>query len=247
MAHKFKNSMYVDIYRFAREGLSDPQIAAALGVSYLTFREWRRKDKAVAYAVDEARSTGPDYTFGDYVYDHLDPNTRALWDRISLVDERASNAVDLIESILADQGVKARQRLFLHALTSTLFNVSRSLKKVGISRKVYDAWCQRDPDFADMVREIAWHKDNFLESSFLGRVAAGDTAAIIHAARTKLRHRGYNDKIEVEHTGTVQHQHTVSVADLDLDLNTRKAILAALRAHQANNEAVPVTALPVAL
>lgn len=244
---KFKNRMYVDIYRFARDGMSDNQIAGALGVAYLTFRDWRRRDPDVEYALSEGRNKGPEYTFGDYIYDHLDPDIREVWDRINAVDQNEPNAVTIVESLLASQGVKARQRLFLHALTNSLFNVSKSLKKVGLSKNMFDHWCQRDPDFAEMVREIAWHKDNFMESSLLGRVAAGDTSAIIHVARTKLRHRGYNDKIEVEHTGTVKHEHTVSVADLDLDLNTRKAILAALRAHQANNDAIPVTALPVTL
>jgi len=92
------------------------------------------------------------------------------------------------------------------------------------------------------VDEIHWHKANYFESAFIGRVAAGDTPAIIHAVKTKCRHRGYNDKIEVEHSGTIGNEHTFSITDLDLDVDTRKKVLEALRKKLAADAARPAEA-----
>jgi hypothetical protein len=141
--------------------------------------------------------------------------------------------VELIEELLDGHGIRAKQHLFIYALTQSMFNVSASMRKLGIARNTYEAWKTSDPEFAELVREIHWHKENFFESALIGRVASGDTAAIIHVAKTKLRDRGYNEKIEIEHTGSINHEHTINVIDLDLPLDVRRTILEAVRAHQA--------------
>lgn len=230
---KFNNDMYVTAYELAREGLADKQIAQTLGVSGLTFKRWRGRDKYLQKAVDRGRryrEPNDDFTFSDYVYDQLSPDLRQLWDDINRC-ENMDNGVELVEAMLGNHGKRVRQHLFLYALTRSAFNVSQSLRKLNIPRKHFRNWCYHDPEFAELIQEVNWHKENFIESAFLGRVASGDTAAIIHAVKTKLRHRGYNEKIEIEHTGTVQHTHTVSLEALDLPVNVRRAVLAALRAR----------------
>lgn len=239
---KFEPTMYVTAYELARDGLSDERIARNLGVAGKTFRTWCARRPALADAVARGRhrrDPGDEFTFHRYVFDHLSPKLQKVWNDINACQD-LPNAVERTEALLGHHGIRARQHLFLYALTQSMFNVSQALRKLCIARKTYDDWRYNDPDFASLMQEIHWHKDNFFESAFIGRVVAGDTHAIIHAAKTKLRHRGYNDKIEIEHTGTVQHEHTVSIADLDLDVATRRAVLQALRAHQRRTGAVPV-------
>lgn len=231
---KFEPTMYVTAYELARDGLSDKQVAQSLGVSGATFARWCSSDATLADAVSRGRSLrvpGKELTFHEYVYDHLSPELRGLWDKINEC-EHLTNARERTEALLAGHGVRVRQHLFLYALTQSMFNVSRSLRKLGISRKCYDNWRTSDPEFHDLMEEIHWYKANFFEQAFIGRVVAGDTLAILHAVKTKCRDRGYNEKIEVEHTGTINHQHTVAVADLDLPVEVRKAVLDALRRHQ---------------
>ena len=246
---KFEATMYVTAYQYARDGMSDEQIGKALGVSGPTFRRWCDRNYALADAVARGREIieGQDAaTFPDYVYKHLSPHLRKLWDEINECAE-LENSYERVEALLRKGGKHARQHLFIHALAQSCFNISASMKKLNVSRFTYDKWRTNDPDFAELLDEMHWHKKNFFEAAFIGRVAAGDTPAILHAVRSKLADRGYNDKLQVEHSGTVEHRHTIDVADLALPIETRKRILKAVRAKQdevADAELVPTKALP---
>jgi hypothetical protein len=238
MSDKFEATMYVTAYELARDGLSDEQIGRTLGVAGKTFRAWCAKRPALADAVARgrhARDPGEQFTFHQYIYDHLSPHLRELWDEINEC-EHLENGVERIEALLRGHGIRARQHLFLYALTQSMFNVSQSLRKLGIPRKTFENWVANDPDFAELMDEIHWYKENFFEQAFIGRVAAGDTHAIIHAVKTKCRDRGYNEKIEVEHTGSIATEHRVSIVDLDLPVDVRRAVLDALREKMAVDE-----------
>lgn len=239
---KFESTMYVTAYELARDGLSDEQVAKTLGVAGQTFRSWCAKRPALADAVARGRyrrDPGDEFTFHEYIYRHLSDELRGTWDEINECQD-LDNPRERVEALLANHGVRGRQHLFIHALVTSCYNVSKSLRLLAISRKTYEGWRENDPDFLDLINEINWHKDNFFEQAFMGRVAAGDTNAIIHAAKTKLRHRGYNDKLEIELSGTVQHEHTVSIVDLTLPLEVRQAVLTALREHKRATGAVPL-------
>lgn len=228
--------MYVTAYQYARDGMSDEQTAKSLGVSGNTLRRWCTKDKALVDALERGREVDSggktNTTFRDYVYRHLAPDLQKLWDEIDECAE-LENGVERVEALLHNGGKRARQHLFIHALTSSAFNVSASMHKMNMTRKTYDGWCANDPHFAELIDEMHFHKDNFFETAFMRRVQAGDTPAIIHAVKTKLRKRGYGEKIEVEHTGTVKHEHHIDVSTLGLPLATQRTILDAMRAQQA--------------
>jgi hypothetical protein len=235
MADKFQTTMYVTAYELARDGMADEQIGRALGVQGQTFRRWLKRRPALADAVARgrhARDPGDEMTFHQYIYDHISPHLRVVWDKINEC-ENLENGVERVEALLKNHGIRARQHLFLYALTQSMFNVSQSLRKLGIPRKRYENWCANDPEFAELMDEIHWYKENFFEQAFIGRVTAGDTAAIIHAVKTKCRDRGYNDKVEIVHSGSIDTKQTVSIVDLDLDIETRRKVLEALRKKTA--------------
>lgn len=235
---KFEPTMYVSAYELARDGLTDTEIAGTFGVSMLTLRRWCDKRPALADALARGRhfrDPGHELSFREYVYDHLSPELRGLWDEINAC-ETLENGVERVSALLHRHGVRTRQHLFIYALTQTMFNISRALRKVGVARKQFEDWCANDPEFHELIDEIHWHKQNFFEQSFIGRCMAGDTHAIIHAVKTKCRDRGYNEKIEIEHSGAVQMQHVVSITELDLDIETQRAVLAALRHKQEVEE-----------
>jgi len=54
---KFNPSYYVDVYKLAKEGLTDKEIANALRpkAKYTAFVSWKRKDKAFARAIQKGR------------------------------------------------------------------------------------------------------------------------------------------------------------------------------------------------
>lgn len=235
---KFEDTMYVTAYQYARDGMSDEQIGKALGVSGPTFRRWCGDNDALADAVARGRAVvdGQDgITFPEYVYRHLPPDLRALWDEINECAE-LDNGFERVEALLKNGGIRARQHLFIHALAQSCFNVSASMRRLHVTRKMYDNWRANDPEFATLIDEMHFHKKNFFETAFIGRVAAGDTAAILHAVRSQLGDRGYNDKIQIEHSGTVEHRHTVDVTELGLTLDVLVTIREAMRAKREHDE-----------
>ena len=238
MSRKFKLEMLVTVYQLARDGMPDRQISSSLGISEPTFLAWKKDNPAIRDALSRGRrgrKHGDEETFAEFVFDHLPPALQELWKKI---EEFAilPDGVERANVLLNGRHVRIRQHLFIYALTSSNFNVSAAMRKVGISRQTLQEWQDSDPDFQKLVGELNFYKENFFENAFIGRVAAGDTAAILHGVKTQCRSRGYNEKVEVVHSGSISNPDTVSIADLDLDIETRKKILEALRAKQTANQ-----------
>lgn len=251
---KWNVDHYVTVFELARQGTTKAEIAKILGVGQATFYGWLKKYPGLQRAFDRGRSHGDEVeddetNFHEYVYKHLPPHLRDLWDEI-MAAETADNHQDRIEAMLAGQGKRAVQHLFVHSLVASNFNVSRSLRRLNVPRKRYEGWVANDPHFAELIDQIHEYKKDFIENAFIGRIMAGDTAAILHGVKTQLRDRGYNDRIEmvVEHDHRHRLEVEVSLDELELTLDVRRAILAAVKAKQSTGaeviDSVATKALP---
>lgn len=243
MPTKWSDEHYVTAYRLARQGLSQRQIGGALGVSARTFDAWKAERPAFKKALEDGRGDGFEQRavprFEEYVYGHLPEDLKDLWDEI-YEWRSAPDAASRAQVLLRDKPDRVRQYLFLQALLASNWNPSKALRMVGVSHGVYQRWRMNCPEFMRLCEELKWHRDNFFEDAFMQRIQAGDTACILHAARTQLAHRGYSDKVVVEHTGAVEHQHThlvVDVGELDLPVEVRQQLLHAIRAKRIQEAA----------
>lgn len=237
---KWDDRHLVTVYQLAREGLPEKQIAQALGVKPDTFRSWKMKRRALRDACQRGRkhngTNGTNATFRDYVYNRLPPNLQELWHKINAC-ELEEYGPQRLDALFAEGGKRARQHLFIYAYVDSNFNMSNAMGKIGVSRRLFHVWCEQDADFAELIDELHWHKKNFFEAALIGRVVAGDTAAILHVNKTINADRGYSEKVRVEVTGAVEHTvAALSFDDLDLPLDTRKQILAAMRAKQNGDQ-----------
>lgn len=228
-ATTWKDTYLFDVYEFAREGLSQQRIAEAIGVPWDTFDGWYRKKVLLreAYKRGVAVRDRPAQQLV-YVYGHLPPDLREVWDTLVNIGDRR-DAADEVDKLLGPLGEKGKQLLLLHTLATNHWNLSTALYRLRLEVARFRKWCHEDEDFAALIREVEWHKDNYYESALLGRVAAGDPNAILHVARTRLRGRGYGDKVEVEVSGHVTHEVTVATpVDLDalaLPVELRRQLL----------------------
>ena len=87
---------------------------------------------------------------------------------------------------------------FLKVFKKALGNISVACNNFDIERTTFYDWYNNDPDFrakADAVKEI---RKDFIESALDKRIQEGDTTAIIFAAKTQCKDRGYVEKQEVE-------------------------------------------------
>ncbi len=234
----WKDELYLKIHDLAKTGMSETKIAAALGVTTTTFLKWKKQKSAIRESLKLGRATNGDdeqETFRDYVYKRLPVELQELWNDIMAM-ESLPNGLARIEKMLANAGLRARQHLFVHALTAFNFNASRACRKLNVSRKTFEFWCYNDPQFHELIDEINWHKGNYFEDALVAAVTRGDTAAVVFANRTFNRDRGYSEKHEIVHKGGIDinvKQGPVRVADLNLPLAVRQQLLGAMKSQLA--------------
>lgn len=209
-------------------------VAAMLDISKPTLMKWTANypELQLAKRIAEEKKAKAS-TLGDYVYKSLSPEARAAWDEIQFWDDSRGSA-DRINDILSGKTVRLKQELYIHALISRGFNASEACRLSGVSRDSLDKWKINDPHFLQLVEEIEWHKCNFYESALVDLVGEGNPAAVIFANRTKNAHRGYNEKLVIEHGGSIGL--SFNVEELNLSIECRKELLGAIRERKRSIE-----------
>ena len=231
----WKDEFHVTAYELARDGMSEVQMAKSFGVSPTCLRRWKKSKPALRDAIERGRVVGggqsPTADFHEYIFQKLPPHLAELYSEIEAVQSEP-NGIQRVEAMLVHQGKRARQHLFLHALVTSNFNVSRACSTVNISRKTFESWVTSEPDFQELIQEMDFHKKNYFESALVALVSRGDSSASIFVNKTINRDRGYNEKIDVNVSGNIEHQHThlvIPMSELSLSLEVKRTILKALR------------------
>jgi hypothetical protein len=232
MAKKvWKSKLAFKAYDLALTGLKSKSIAAALGVTPTRFSQWKRMHPILRYALKRARkrvkdSKGKTLSFKDYVFQRLPDKLQALWDEIMELDE-ADSGQAAIEALLKKNGTRARQNIFVHAMTSSNFSLSQALHKANMSKALLDYWIKTEPEFALLLEELNWHKKNFFEDKLSQLIDGGDPMCTVFANRTYNKDRGYGEtKMQHLHvTGEVQSTTVLKLDELDLPPEITSMIL----------------------
>lgn len=224
----------VHFYRYAKAGLTNEAICKITNTSRSSMYLWLKKRPELVEALRLAREQLPDEDgFVRFFYEQLDGRLRDLWDQI-VTNEIIGGGVQNMRVIMADQGTGARQALFLHALVSSHFNPSRAMEKVGLDKRTLDQWTDSDPDFAELVSQVQWHKGNFFEEGLVKLCERGDAGAIQFANRTYNKSRGYGNSLNVSGSVdiNIENRMVLDLSELDLDSETRAKIAEAVRARE---------------
>ncbi len=237
---KYKPEYVIRIYEFAKNGMTDGQIADALGVKKLCMVKWKKDRPEVAEALRKGRETKDSITatqsFLDHVYGRLPDDLKALWDEIHDCDNDQIGDVARLEKLLKGKPERTKQHLFLYALVACNFNATEACRKLYMPAKIVENWCYNDSGFAKIIEGVHKCKEDFFESALIQLVKNGDSAATIFAAKTLLRGRGYADKttVDVNVSGQVNHAHGfVDIESLNLSTEAKLEIL---RAHRAQRQ-----------
>lgn len=86
----------------------------------------------------------------------------------------------------------------LAALESCMGIVTTAADMAGVDRVTHYRWMNSDQSYAEAVAMIQNGALDFAESALLKRINKGDTIAIIFYLKTKGKHRGYTEKIELD-------------------------------------------------
>lgn len=242
---KWKPIFVVHAYRMVRMGVSDKDISQFLGVSRVAWWKWLRDKPELKEAVELARKENRETeTFPDWVYGRLSPELKAVWDKV-MQFHREKAPVAKLEMLLSDHGKRVRQQLFLFALCMENFSPSSAMHRVNVSKKTLESWMLEDPDFAQLVEEVDWHKGNFFEWSLVQLVREGNPQAILFANKTFNSRKGYGkrDQLDVNVSGNVLHG-VLDLAELlpMLSEAARTELLSAIRSReQQQRELTPAT------
>lgn len=96
---------------------------------------------------------------------------------------------------------KVKKKLMLEALKATMGIVSQAAEQAGISRSVHYKWMLNDKKYKQEVEEGTEVKKDFIESKLIQLIQKDDPRAVIFAAETQLKDRGYVRRSEVTGKG----------------------------------------------
>ena len=93
---------------------------------------------------------------------------------------------------------------FLKVFEKALGNVSVACTNFGIDRVTFYNWYNADEQFRTACDAVKEKRKDFIESALDKRIQAGDTTAIIFAAKTLCKDRGFTEKMELEQKQTIE-------------------------------------------
>jgi len=88
----------------------------------------------------------------------------------------------------------------LTALKHSMGIVTPALEMIGLARSVYYAWLKADPGFREEVGHIEESRYDFVETKMVERINAGSDTMLIWYSKTKMKHRGFVERQEIEVT-----------------------------------------------
>ena len=92
----------------------------------------------------------------------------------------------------------------LEALEQSLGIVTTACKKVGCARSTFYEYYNKDEAFKSKVDELQNFTLDFVESQLHKQIKDGNTTATIFYLKTKGKKRGYIERQEIQHEGTIE-------------------------------------------
>ncbi len=99
--------------------------------------------------------------------------------------------------------MELKKKAIVEALKANMGNVSSSCEAIGISRKTFYQWKKEDEEFALLAEDLDDVILDIVESSLLEQIKGGNVTATIFYLKTKGKHRGYSEKVEIENATQV--------------------------------------------
>lgn len=92
---------------------------------------------------------------------------------------------------------RQKKAKFLKALDARMLNVTAACEAVEISRSIAYKWKANDPDFAEKWKEVEESFYDELETTMFAKaLTEHDNTMLIWLSKTKMKHRGYVEKVE---------------------------------------------------
>jgi hypothetical protein len=100
--------------------------------------------------------------------------------------------------------IRHKKKAMIEALEKSLGIVTTACKQVGISRDTHYRWLKEDESYKEQVESIGDIALDFAESKLHKQIESGDTTATIFFLKTKGKKRGYIERQELDHSGSIK-------------------------------------------
>lgn len=102
----------------------------------------------------------------------------------------------------------AKKKSFIEALHTAFGNISKACIACGVSRMWYYDNIEKDEDFKKHCENIDEYIIDTVENCLLDQIKEGNSTSTIFYLKTKGKKRGYIEKQEIEHSGTIEQKVT---------------------------------------
>ena len=100
--------------------------------------------------------------------------------------------------------IEHTKKAILEALEKSLGVVTTACKQVGVGRTTFYEYLNKDENFANEVADIQNIALDFAESQLHKQIQDGNTSATIFYLKTKGKKRGYVERQEIQHDGSIE-------------------------------------------
>ncbi len=101
---------------------------------------------------------------------------------------------------MANENLKAAM---IEAMKQSLGVITTAAKVAGISRQIHYDWLKEDPEYKQAIEDTAEVALDYAESQLHKQIGNGEVASTIFYLKTKGKKRGYVERTEVEHSGSI--------------------------------------------
>lgn len=96
-------------------------------------------------------------------------------------------------------------------------NITTIANRLGLARFTIYKYIERWPKVKQAIADQRELKNDFVEDLMFKRMVEGSDTMMIFHAKTQMKHRGYVEKTEIEHSGTVINMNWGDIAQTDRD------------------------------
>lgn len=123
---------------------------------------------------------------------------------------------------MAKKKITKKMNDFLKVYEKKGLNISSACKAVKISRWTYYEWRKNNSEFDSACLETEEGFKDWATSTLVAKMQEGDNTAIIFYHKTKMKDRGFIERHEIENSGTIKTEGSLSLAMSDEE---KKALL----------------------
>lgn len=133
-----------------------------------------------------------------------------------------------------------KKQALYNALKKYFSNISSACEACNVSRGAYYQWYEKDSLFRQMVDDLRLVLDDNIETVAISKcLNEKDPSLIMFMLRTRLRHRGYAEKTQIEQTGElkIMQESTIDFSKLTVaELRVLKALTEKAKKDNKENQ-----------